>query len=482
MKQKSLIYNAIFNFLYTGLNLLFPLITAPYVSRVLGASNLGQVNLATTIVSWFILFATYGTATYGVREIARARDDKEKRSTIFSELVVINAMLSFIVLIIYFLAIFNIPNFYNELPLYLIMSSSILLNMFAIDWYFQGIEEYRYITIRSAIFKSISLVCIFLFVSQPSHYVIYGLISVLATSLSGILNYIYSKKSVRMKFRGINPFRHFKGLNVFFFHTLIVSIYTNLDQILLGFFIDTKAVAFMNRSKVLINMAVTVSTAISNVTLPRASYYKDNDEEKFRYLLSAVPNYILWVTIPITVSFIVFSSKIMFILGGSEFLEAGVLLQVMSLTIICSPLSGYLQYQVLVASGKERIGLYVAVITSLISLTLNLILIPKIGILGAGFVQVLSELLAVSIRLYIAKYRLNYREIIFLNKSTITYLCASILMGGVMILISRSIQNIFLSFAVGILLGGIVYIFTLFILREKVTRFLFGKLFYRFKN
>ncbi len=482
MKQKSLFHNVIFNFIYTGLNLLFPLITAPYVSRVLGASNLGQVNFAATIVSWFVLFATYGTATYGVREVAKARDDKEKLSTIFSELVIINAILSFVVVVIYFFVIFSISTFHNEIHLYLIMSLSIVLNMFSIDWYFQGIEEYRYITIRSAIFKTISLICIFLFVKESDHYVLYGLISVFATSLSSVLNYIYSKKSVKMKYRGINPIRHFKRLSVFFFHTLIVSIYTNLDQVLLGLYFDTKAVAFMNRSKTLVNMAVAISTAISNVTLPRASYYKENDESSFRYLMSEIPNYILWITIPICVSFMYLASNIMYILGGSEFLEAATLLQIMSLTIVCSPLSGYLQYQVLVASGKERIGLYIAILTSLFSLTFNLLLIPRIGLLGAGIVQVLSEFMAVSIRLYIAKKNLKYSEISFINKSSISYLVVSMLMGGVMILSRNLIDNLFLSFAVGILLGGTFYFLALYIIREKITVYLFDMFFKKLRN
>ncbi|AJS60037.1 flippase [Paenibacillus sp. IHBB 10380] len=480
MKQKSLIKNAIYNFLYTGLNLLFPLITAPYVSRILGASNLGEVNLAATIVSWFILFATYGTATYGVREVAKSRDDKKKLEHIFSEIVVINVMLSLIVVVIYFIAVFNIEQFYTELPLYLIMSLSIILNMFAIDWYFQGIEEYRYIIIRSTIFKSISLICIFLFVKQADHYVIYGLISVIATSLSGILNYIYSRKHVRLRFTGINPFRHFKRLSVFFFHTFIVSIYTNLDQVLLGFFIDTKAVAFMNRSKTLVNMAIAVSTAISNVTLPRASYYKENDEEKFRFLLSEIPNYILWITIPITVGCVCLASNIMYILGGIEFLEAGTLLQVMAMTIILSPLSGYLQYQVLVASGKEKIGLYCAIITSLLSLVLNLILIPIIGVIGAGIVQVISEISAVSIRYFIAKKKLKYKEIKFINKSSMSYLFAAILMGGVVILIRNTMDNLFLSFGVGVVIGVAVYLFVLCIFREKVTMFILNKMKHKF--
>ncbi|WHY66792.1 flippase [Neobacillus sp. SuZ13] len=475
-QQKSLFKNVIFNFLYTGLNLLFPLLTAPYVSRILGASNLGLVNFATAVVNWFILFAVFGTTTYGVREVAKIRDDKNKLNRLFSEIVIINGILSLIVTIVYFLVLFNIEKFYLDLPIYLIMSVSIILNMFAIDWFFQGIEEYRYITIRSAIVKLISLICIFLFVKQAEHYVIYGLISVMATSLSGILNFIYSRKYVRWEWKNVNPFRHLKSLRVFFLHAFIVNIYTNFDQIMLGFYLDTKAVAFMNRSKMLVMMAMTVSTAVSNATLSRASYYKENSEKKFRSLLSEMPNYIMWITIPISIGCLCLAPNIMYILGGVEFLEAGKLLQVMSITIICSPLSSYLQYQVLVASGKEKVGLYCAIITSGLSLALNIIFIPMIGVIGAGMVQVFVEFSAVGMRYYVAKKRLGYNEITFINKSTITYVIAALIMGFVVSIIRLLIGNLIISFVVGVVVGTTVYFVVLMILQEKVTLFVLNKI------
>lgn len=482
MKQKSLVKNTLYNFAYTGLNLLFPLLTAPYVSRILGASNLGKVNFATVIVNWFILFAVFGTATYGVREVARVRDDSEQLNGIFSEIFIINAVLSLVIAVLYVVAAFNIEKFNVDLPLYLIMGLSIILNIFAIDWFYQGIEEYRFITIRSAILKFISLICIFLFVKQADHYVIFGLISVMATSLSGLLNYLYSRKFVRLKFKNIKPLRHLRSLSVFFFHTFVVNIYINLDQVLLGFLIDTKAVAFMNRSRNIVTMAISVSTAITNVTLPRASYYRENDQKKFRKLMSEVPNYILWITIPMMVGCICLASNIMYILGGAEFLEARILLQVLAPTIICSPISGYLQYQVLVASGREKIGLYCAIITSGLSLALNLLLIPTIGLLGAGIVQVLSEISAVSMRYYVAKKNLGYREIIFINKSSITYLLAALLMGGAVILFLLMIDNLFVSFVASVLVGVVTYFVILIVAREKITMFMLNKMKMRFIN
>ncbi|MCI3028755.1 oligosaccharide flippase family protein [Desemzia sp. C1] len=476
MKQKSLIKNAMYNFLYTGLNLLFPLITSPYISRTLGASNLGEVNFATSIISWFILFATFGTATYGVREVAKQRDNKEKLNKLFSEIVVINGVLSLIVTVIYFILVVNIDQFSQELPLYLIMSLSIILNMFAIDWFYQGIEEYKYITIRSAIFKVISLAAILMFVRREEHYVIYGLISVLATSLSGVLNFVYSRKFVQFNLKGINPFKHIKSLNIFFINTLIISVYTNLDQTLLGFFVNTKSVAFMNRSKAVTNLVISVSTAMSNVTLPRASYYINTNKEKFDDLLKIIPKFILWITIPMTVGVAVLAPNIMLLLGGEEFVEAAVLLQIISLIIIFSPLSGYLQNQILVPTGNEKLGLYAAIFSSIASLVLNFTLIPTIGYLGAGFTVVIAELVAVASRYYIVKHKLKHKNVNFFDKSTFLYLISGLLMGVLVLFIRNSIENSFVSLITGVAIGAAFYFVVLILCKEPIMMLILSKI------
>ena len=475
MKQKSLVKNAILNFLYTGLNILFPLITAPYVNRVLGASNLGKVNFATVIVNWFVLFAVFGTSIYGVREVAKVRDDKEEFSKVFSEIFIINGTFSFVLVSIYFMVIFNVNTFNSELPLFLIMAVSIILNMFDIDWVFQGVEEYRYITIRNVIFKIISLICIFLFVTKTEHYIRYGLISVLATSLSRVLNYFYSKRYVKLQFKNINPFRHIKSLSLFFMITFIVNIYTNFDQSILGIMIDTKSVAFMNTSKTVTFMATSIASSISNVTLARASYYVENDNKKFRHLLSEVPNYILWITIPITIGCICLAPNIMYILGGKEFTEATILFQVMAFTIVLSSLSSYIQGQVLIALGREKVVLYCSIITSFVSIILNVILIPKIGLIGAGITQVVAEITAVGTKYYIVKKKLGYTELQFINKSSMKYIFASVLMGAIVIYTRELIHNVFLSFVIGALVGVIVYFVLLLLMREKVMIFILNK-------
>lgn len=468
MKQKSLIKNVIYNFLYTGLNFLFPLITSPYVSRTLGVENIGKVNFSTSIVNWFILFASFGVTSYGVREISKNRDNSKNMSKVFSELIVINGLLSAITTIIYVFSVLSVPTLQSEGTLHLVMTISIALNMLSIDWLYQGIEEYSYITIRSFIIKLISLIAIFMLINSENDYVLYGLISVLATGFGGILNFIYSRRYVKFTLKDLNLKRHLSNLKVFFVHSLVVSLYTNLDQPLLGFLIGPAPVAYMNRSKVVTNMAISASTAISNATYARASYYINEDRNKFNTLLSVVPNYITWITVPMVIGIIILAPSIMYILGGEEFLPASLVLQLISPTIMLAPMSAYLQNQVLLPTGNERVGLKIAVISSIVSLVLNSILIPTIGVIGSAIANLIAEVLAVVIR-YVVIVKFIKIDLNLFNINTFKILVSSLTMLLFILNINNIIGNIYYNSLVVIASGFIVYILFLFILKEKTT-------------
>lgn len=476
MKEKSLVKNVIFNSIYTGLNILFPLVTAPYVSRVLGASNLGLVNFAASFVNWFVIIAAFGTATYGVREIAKNKNDQSALNKVFSEIIIINTIMSLIMFFIYMLIIFYMNRFQSDLTLYGIMSLTLLLNMFSIDWFYQGLEEYGYITVRNVIFKVVSIISIFIFVRNSQDYTIYGLISILATSLSGILNVIYSRKFVKFSFKNINLLKHIPRLAIFFSLTLIVSLYTNLDQTLLGLLSTSTAVAYMNRSKTITSAAKALATSISNVTLPRASYYMNTDKKKFANLINIVPNFILWITIPLTIGIILLSSNIMYILGGSQFIGATSLLQIISPIIILGPLSSFLQNQFLVPTGNERYGLVAAILTSILSVILNIILIPRYSFNGAAVTAVVSELFAVLSRIFIIKELIQYKDINIVNKNFYKYCFSVVVMSLTIFLIKSIIINPFVELILSALFGALIYFIILFLLKEEVTSLLTNKL------
>lgn len=472
MKEKTLKSNVAYNFIYTSLNLLFPIITAPYVSRILGASLLGRVNFATVVVNWFILFATFGTTTYGIREISRNKNDKVKIASSFSEIVFINALFSLLALFAYVISIFTVGRFQEDPLLFSIFGLNILFNILNIDWFFQGIEEYKYITVRNAIVKIISLISIFVFVRNEGDYYYYGVISVLVMGCNSIFNYVHSRKIVNLDFKNnFAPWKHIRHLSVFFFHTFLVNIYTNFDQLIVGFLIGDTSVAFLNRAKILINMCASISTSVSNATLPRAAYYRKNDREKFSILINKILNYNYIFTLPMTFGVMILSRNIMFIMGGSTFLNASSLLIMMAPVILFSPISNFLQYQVLVSSGKEKAGLIITLLTSLISLVLNISLIPLFGVIVAGIVQSGIECFAVLLR-----YRYIKKNLIDVNFSLLTrnffrYLFSSLCMLLFIFVLKEIFELGFvLQFILCVPVGVLVYGLSLYILKDELIR------------
>ncbi|MEO2592251.1 oligosaccharide flippase family protein [Clostridium tertium] len=196
MNFKSIKKNYIYNLILTTINMIFPLVTAPYLSYVLGAVNIGKVNYATSIANWFILFAAFGIPRYGIREISRNRGSRMKLSCSFWNLLLIQFVLSIVTIILYILFIFSFKSFHNDISLYLLMIVMIVLNIFSIDWFYQGIEEYGYITGRNIIVKIISLILIFLMIKERNHYGLYALINILGLSFNNVLNYINIKNYI----------------------------------------------------------------------------------------------------------------------------------------------------------------------------------------------------------------------------------------------------------------------------------------------
>lgn len=468
MKQKSLKKNAVWNFIYTGTNILFPLITAPYVSRILGASNLGKVDFAKSFSQWFIVFAAFGIATYGVRAISQVRDEQEKINKVFSELFIINFIFSIFATVIYIIIIFSNSGFLEELPLFIVMMFSIVLNAVNIDWFYQGIEEYNYITNRNFIIKIASLIFIFIFVKSPDDYVVYGLISVLGIGLSGVLNVFHSRNYATFTFKSINLKKHIKSLSTFFLITFVISIYTNLDRTLLGFISTASSVAYLTRAKSVTSLGGTIANSIASVAMPRASYYLKSDFNSYKKLIQEVPKYMLILTIPMAVGIFSLSPEIMYILGGDDFLRASNLLAITSIVVVFSSLSTFLSQQVLVPSGNERYSLISSIISSVVSVVANIALIPQYGYIGAGFAMVLAELSAVISRFSFTRV-LGYNFVRIINKSTIKYIMASLAMLLPIYIVKQSFDSYFISFILSAVIGLLTYCAFLLILKEEIA-------------
>ena len=236
MKNKSIKFNFIMNALLTASSFIFPLITYPYVSRILGPDNIGRVSFATSVIYYFAMFAQLGIPTYGISACARVREDKAKLSRTVQEIMIINTVMTAVVYAVFFIALFSVPKLSVEKPLFLIMSLTIMFNTIGVEWLYKALEQYSYITAVSIIFKIVSVIAMFTLVHSTEDYVMYGGISIIAATGSSVMNFIRLRKFIFIRPLGGYAFKHhLKAIWIFFAMSVATTIYTNLDTVMLGF-------------------------------------------------------------------------------------------------------------------------------------------------------------------------------------------------------------------------------------------------------
>lgn len=481
-KNKSIKKNYFYSLLLTLVNSIYPLITAPYISRVLGAELLGSVNFSLSTVSWFSSLASFGINNYGVREIAKARNDDEEKSKIFSELIFINAGMVIFVSIIYIICVSTIDKFMDIKPLMIIAGINLLLNVFLIDWFFQGIEEYRYITLRNIFIKIISVIIIFGCVRNKSDYYFYALASVLGVCLNNLFNFYYSSKMVKIKFQGINPKRHLKKLAVFASSNLVGSMYASFDKVLLGIFSTTSMVAFYVRSISIINVCLSLLYSLSKVITSRATYnYAQGEKQKYFKLVQKSYNGIMLLGTPMAFGLFSLSYEIMYLFGGEEFAAMHNLLRIATILIITNALANWTYNQILIPMGAEKTNLKIQLLSASVSLVVNIIFIPYYGAFASVLALILSQ--ALNMIRGIMYARNNDIQIKLINKRTILYVISSIIMYLFIQVfkIFYSTSSIILIFVL-IILSAIVYFLILLCFREPLIMSLLTSIFKYAKN
>ena len=399
---RSIKYNFVMNLILTASNFLFPLITFPYVSRVLQVEANGIIAYVTSIVSYFSLVASLGIPTYGIRAAATVRDDKRKLSKVVQELLIINIVLVGLVLIIYFIMLFTVPSMLVYRELFYINAIGIILNVLGVNWFFQAIEQYDYITVRSIIFRVLSIALMFIFVHQPSDYIIYGLILVFSSAGSNILNFKRLFKYITLKKQDKYEFvPHFKPILILFAQSLVISIYTNLDLIMLGSIKDSYEVWLYTAATKLKLILLSVVNSLGNVLLPRMSYYvKRNMKEQFERVMAQALNFTLFISLPLAIFFTLNANESLLILAGEQYLGAVLSMQFLTIAVIPIGITGVLGIQVLTPLEKEKYLLISVIVGAVIDLLLNFILISSYGSSGAAFATMIAEFAVLFVQIY----------------------------------------------------------------------------------
>ena len=393
-KEKSLKKNFCMNAILTMSQFIFPLITFPYVSRILLAEGTGKVSFATSIISYFAMFAQLGIPTYGIRACAQVRNDKKKLSKTAQEIFIINIIMSILAYIVFFIALCNVPRLKDEKTLLIIVSATIFFNAIGMEWLYKALEQYTYITIRSVIFKFIALIAMFLLIHQQSDYIIYGAISIFASSASNIFNFFNVHKYIILRPVGEYNFKqHLKAVSVFFALSCAATIYVNLDTVMLGFMKTNVDVGYYNAAVKIKTILVSIVTSLGTVLLPRASYYVEHGlKEDFYRITKKAINFVFLVATPLMLYFMFFAKEGIFFLSGNTYGGAIVPMQIIMPTLFFIGLTNIMGMQILVPLGKENIVLYSEIVGAVVDLAINYILIPKYASAGAAIGTLVAEI------------------------------------------------------------------------------------------
>lgn len=421
MKTKSIKSNYVMNSILTMSSFIFPLISFPYISRILLPIGTGKVSFATSLISYFLMFSQLGIPTYGIRACAKIRDNREELTRTVHELFFINLIMSGISYIVLFLTLAFVSKLWVDRTLYIIISFTIILSAIGMEWLYKALEQYTYITIRSIIFKIIALIAMFLLVHTQNDYVLYGGITIFAASASNIFNFINVHKYIDFKpIGGYHLKRHFKAIMIFFSMACATTIYTHIDTVMLGFMKTNEEVGYYNAAVKIKNILVSVVTSSGAVLLPRASYYIETGLlNEFRRISRKMLNFVFLVSLPLMLYFFLFAQQGVYFLSGKAYAGSILPMQIIMPTLPLIGLTNVLGIQILVPLGKENTVLYSEIAGAITNLILNYILIPRfassgaaIGTLVAEFVVFLVQFFALKAEAINAFRQIHYAKIL----------------------------------------------------------------------
>ena len=479
--KKSLKVNFIMNTILTMSAFIFPLISVPYVSRILLPAGTGKVSFATSLISYFVMFAQLGIPTYGVRACAKVRDDKRLLSKTAHELLTINLIMTAISYAALAVALIFVPRLREDRLLYIVVSATVFFTSIGMEWLYKALEQYTYIAVRSIIFKAVALVAMFVLVHEKEDYVIYGGISILASSASYVMNFFHARKYIYMRPMGRLDLRpHLKAVMVFFAMSCASTIYTHLDTVMLGFMDTDTTVGYYNAAVRIKNILVSIVTSLGTVLLPRAAYYVEHKLwDEFRDISRKAMNFTLAAATPMMLYFILFAQDGIFLLSGEEYAASILPMQLAMPTLLFIGMSNIFGIQILVPMGKETWVLGSIICGAVVDTVLNVTLIPPFGAAGAAAANMIAEFTVMLVQIVMLRKEVlpSLRKIQYW-KLGLGLLAAT----GASFWVAALPLGSFFSLALSAVLFFLAYGLVLLVLKERLVCEVLGQMLHKFKR
>lgn len=465
--MSSLKQNILYNFTYQLLILFLPFITAPYLSRVLGASGIGIFSYSYSIATYFVYFAVLGLNIYGNRTIAIVRNDSSKLSKTFSEIYVMQIFTSSISIIGYISYCLCAK---NEDKASFYQFFFVLSALFDINWFFFGLEKFKLTVIRNAIIKVLTVVLVFVFVKEKDDTYIYILILSTGTLFSQLALWPYVQKYVRFKFPKFKDVYSHLGPNLILFIPIIAtSVYKILDKIMLGILSSMESVGYFENAEKIINVPIALISAIGTVMLPKISSIiaQGESSQASRYFDISITFSLLFGNF-IAVCLYIVSDLFVDIYFGHDFYPSSIVIKLLSLTIVFLAIGNVFRTQYLIPHKLDNIYIKSAIYGAILNFLINIILIPYWDIIGASIGTIVTEIFVFLYQLFLTRKRINIGKYILL---IVFFLIVDVLIIG-MTYLEIPINNYFINIVFQLITTSIIFfLIAFFVLQKKKTKY-----------
>ena len=464
--SKSVTKNYIYNLIYQILLIIIPIITTPYVSRVLGADGVGKFSFSNSIASYFVIFASLGFGYYAQREIAKYQDNKKKQSEIFWEIIIVRFVSVSTALIVYFAAIV-LGVFKEEYTLLMIiLSINILAVAFDISFLFAGNEDFSKTVLTNTVVRILNVIAIFVFVKDRNDLWKYVLITVLTVLTANASLSVYAKNFLcKIEIKSLRPIRHIKPAVILFLPTIAVSVYAYLDKTMIGVITGSDFEnGFYEQAEKIVKMVMTVVTFLGTVMIPRnANAFERKDMEAIRRNIYRSVRFVLFLGIQMMIGLIAVSDNMVPWFLGDGYYKSANIMKILSVLILAIGLSNVFGLQYLIPAGEDKKFTISVTCGAITNFLLNLVLIRLFKSYGAAIATIVAEIAVAVIMFCFIRKNISLREIL---KSSIKYLISGIIMFVPCFMLGRILAPSIINTFIIVFTGVVVYLICLILLKD----------------
>lgn len=466
--------NLFFSILLIVANYLFPFLTYPYVSRILGVANIGICNFTDSVINYFILFSMLGIDTLGVREVARNKGDRQALDKTFSNLFIVNMLLTSLMLVLLIVLTFTVKEFSDHKDLMFLGAFKLVFNSLLVEWLYKGLEEFKLISLRSIAVKTLYVAGVFLLVRERDDIWIYYMLSCAMVVANALVNIILSRSRVRVRFSGLRLTSTFKSMLAIGLYAILTSMYTTFNVVFLGFAAGDTQVGLYTTATKLYAMVMALFTAFTGVMIPRMSnLVSEGEMYKFRSYFGKAVDVLFAFSFPIVIWMIGMAPDIVRLISGPEYGAAVTPMMIIAPLVFIIGYEQILVLQTLLPLGKDKVLLRNSAIGAFTGVCLNLLLVPTLMAVGSAVVWISSEVLILILSQLVVRkeikigfpLRLSAINILeYLPLAILIFLCSRLSCGHVLRLV--------ISIAVS---GVYVFLLQLVVNKRNLLRLIFNR-------